>query len=75
MDLKLASHASCICSTNKLLSEINTIKRFASCNEFPKSVANSIIDKTLNVSSIAEDSHDTNEISNKIIILCSLLWQ
>ena len=34
-----------ICSTDKLLYEIN-IKRFVSWNDFPKSVVNSIINKT-----------------------------
>ena len=34
--------ASRICAPNKLSSEISTIKKFASWNDFPKSVVNSI---------------------------------
>ena len=34
------------------------IKRFASWNNFPKSVVNSIINKTLNTPSITADSTD-----------------
>ena len=44
----LVTRASHICATNKLLSEINIIKRFASSNNFPKSIVNSVINKTLN---------------------------
>ena len=43
----LVTRASRICAPNKLSSEINIIKRFASWNDFPKSVVNSIINKTL----------------------------
>ena len=48
----LVTRASRICSTDKLPSEINNIKRFPSWNDFPKSVVNSIINKTLNILSI-----------------------
>ena len=47
----LATRESCIYAPNKLSSEINIIKRFASWNKFPKSVVNSIINKTLNTPS------------------------
>ena len=39
----LVTHASRICQPNKLSSEINIIRRFASWNDFPKSVVNSVI--------------------------------
>ena len=44
----LVTRASRICAPNKLSSEISIIKKFASWNDFPKSVVNSIINKTLN---------------------------
>ena len=50
-------------------SEINIIKRFASWNDFPKSVVNSIINKTLNTPSNNEDPNINNtEKSNEITI-------
>ena len=64
----LAASAPRICSMDKLPYEINTIKIFASWNGFPKSVVNSIISKILNAPFIAEDSHDTDETSNKVTI-------
>ena len=51
----LVARASRICSTDKMPSEINIIKRFGSCNDFPESVLDSIINKTLNASSITGD--------------------
>ena len=64
----LVTRASYICLTYKLPSEINTIKRFASWNDFPKSVVNSIINKTLITPSVTEASHDANETSNEVTI-------
>ena len=50
-------------------SEINIIKRFASWNDFPKSVVNSIINKTLNTPSNNEGPNINNtEKSNEITI-------
>ena len=65
------TRASRICSTGKLLSEINTIKRFTSRNDFPKSVVNSIINKTLNTPSITADSNDANKTSFQLAITTS----
>ena len=65
----LVTRASRICAPNKLSSEINIIKRFASWNDFPKSVVNSIINKTLNTPSNNEVPNINNtEKSNKITI-------
>ena len=64
----LIVRASRICSTDKLPYEINIIKRFASWNDFPESVVNSIINKTLNTPSITADSNDANEINNGVTI-------
>ena len=65
----LVTHASRICPPNKLSSEINIIKRFASWNDFPKSVVSSIINKTLNTSSNNEGPNINNkEKSNEITI-------
>ena len=64
----LVTCASHICSTYKLLSEINTIEIFALWNDFPKSVDNSVTNKTLITLSITEDFHDENETSNKVSI-------
>ena len=64
----LVTHAFCICSTDKLLSEINIIKRFASWNDFPKSVVNSIINITLNTPSITADYNDANKTNNGVTI-------
>ena len=64
----LVIRASRICSTDKLPSEINIIKRFASWNDFPKSVVDSIIKKTLNTPSITTDSNDANETNNGVTI-------
>ena len=64
----LVTRASRISSTNKLPSEINIIKRFASRNDFPKLVVHSIINKTLNTPSITTDSNDTNETNNGVTI-------
>ena len=65
----LVTRASRICAPNKLSSEINIIKRFASWNDFPKSVVNSIINKTLNTTSNNEGPNINNtEKSNKITI-------
>ena len=69
----LVTHASHICSTDELLSEINTIKIFALWNGFPKSVDNSITNKTLITSSITEDSHDANEISNEVTMVIKVV--
>ena len=63
----LVTRASRICSTNKLLFEINNIKRFASWNDFPKSVANSIINKTLNTPSVTADNNDANETTYELL--------
>ena len=63
----LVTRASRISSTNKLLFEINNIKRFASWNDFPKSVANSIINKTLNTPSVTADSNDANETTYELL--------
>ena len=41
------THALKICSSNKLSQELKLIKKFASCNEFPKYIANNIFRKTL----------------------------
>ena len=60
----LAARASRISSTDKLPSEINIIKRFASWNDFLESVVNSIINKILNTPSITADSNDANETNN-----------
>ena len=64
----LVTCASYICSTDKLLSKINTIKRFVSWNDFSKSVVNSIINKILNTPSITEDSIDAKETSSGVTI-------
>ena len=64
----LVTRASRISSTDKLPSEINTIKRFASWNGFPKSVVDSIINKTLNTPSITTDSNDASETNNGVTI-------
>ena len=57
-----------VCLIDKLPSEINTIKGFALWDDFPKSVVNSIINKTLNTPSITEDFHDVNKTSNEVVI-------
>ena len=57
----IVTRASHICSTDKLRSENNSSRRFASWNHFPKSLANSIIIKTLSTPSITDDSHDANK--------------
>ena len=62
----LVTRASRICAPNKLSSEISTIKKFASWNDFPKSVVNSIINKTLNTPPNNESSNSIN--SNEITI-------
>ena len=64
----LVTRASRICAPNKLSSEINIIKRFASWNNFPKTVVNSIINKTLNTPSNNEvpsiyNTKKSNEIT------------
>ena len=65
----LVTRASRICAPNKLSSEINIIKRFVSWNDFPKSVVNSIINKTLNTPSNNEGPNINNtEKSNEITI-------
>ena len=65
----LVTRASRICAPNKLSSEINIIKRFASWNDFPKSVVNSIINKTLNTPSNNEGPNINNtEKNNEITI-------
>ena len=68
----LVTCASHICSTDKLLSEINTIEIFALWNDFPKSVDNPITIKTLITLSITEDFHDENETSNEVTIYFSV---
>ena len=60
----LVTRTSRIWSIEKLPSEINIIKRFASWNDFPKSFANSIINITLNTPYITADSSDANEANN-----------
>ena len=57
----LVARASRICSTDKMPSEINIIKRFGSCNDFPESVLDSIINKTLNASSIKSQWRKRNK--------------
>ena len=65
----LVTRASRICAPNKLSSEINIIKRFASWNDFPKSVVNSIISKTLNTPSNNEGPNiNITAKSNEITI-------
>lgn len=66
----LVTHASHICSTDELLSEINAIKIFALRNDFPKSVDNSITNKTLITSSITVDA---NEISNEVTMVIKVV--
>ena len=56
----LVTRASRTCATNKLSSEINIIKRFVSWNDFPKSVANYVINKTLNTPSNNEGPNINN---------------
>ena len=64
----LVTRTSRIGAPNKLPSEIN-IKRFASWNDFPKLVVNSIINTTLNISSNNEGPNINNtEKSNEITI-------
>ena len=48
--------------------EINIIKRFASWNDFPKSLVNSIINKTLDTPSITTDYNDATERNNGVTI-------
>ena len=60
--------ASRLCLTEKLPFEINIIKRFASWNDFPKSVVNSTINRSLNTPSIAADSNNANETNNGVTI-------
>ena len=69
--LEALLHLHPFCLTHKLPSEINTIKRFALWINFPKSVVDTIINKTLKTPSITEDSHDMNETSNVITIYFS----
>ena len=65
----LVTRASRIRAPNKLSSEINIIKRFASWNDFPKSFVSSIINKTLNTPSNNEGPNINNkEKSNEITI-------
>ena len=65
----LVTRASRICAPNKLSSEINIIKRFVSCNDFPQAVVNSIINKTVNTPSNNEGPNINNaEKSNEITI-------
>ena len=70
----LLTRASHICSTDKLPSEINTSKRFASWNNFPISVVSSIIIKTLNTPSIIEDYRGANETNNAVTICFRVLY-
>ena len=62
----LVTRASHICAPNKLSSEINTIKKFASWNDFPKSVVNSISNKTLNTPPNNESSNNIEEKTMKL---------
>ena len=65
----LITRASRISAPNNLSCEINIIKRFASWNDFPKSVVCSIINKTLNTPSNKEGLNITNiEKSDEITI-------
>ena len=64
----LLTRASRICAPSKLSSEISTIKKFASWNDFPKSVVSSIINKTLNTPPNNESSNSIEEKSNEITI-------
>ena len=48
--------------------EINIIKRFASWNDFPKSLVNSIINKTLDTPSVTADYNDATETNNGVTI-------
>ena len=65
----LVTRASHIYWSDKLPSEINTIKRFVSWNDFPKSVVN----KTRNISFITEDSHYENKAGNEVTIYFCVL--
>ena len=64
----LVTRASRICAPNKLSSEISTIKKFASWNDFPKSVVISILNKTLNAPPSNESSNSIKGKSNEITI-------
>ena len=65
----LVTRALRICAPTKLSSEINIIKSFASWNDFPKSVVNSIINKTLHTPSNSGGPNINNtEKSNEITI-------
>ena len=65
----LVTSASRICASNKLSPEINIIERFASWNDFPKSVVNSIINMTLHTPFNNEGPNINNtEKSNDITI-------
>ena len=65
----LVTRASRVCAPNKLSSEINIIKRFASWKDFPKSVVNSITNETVNTPSKNEGPNINNtEKSNEITI-------
>ena len=70
----LVSRASRLSLTDKLSFEINIIKRFASWNDFPKSVVNSIINRSRNTPSIAADSNDANETNNGVTIYFRVLY-
>ena len=50
------------CSVNLLPEEINKIKKFASCNGFPKSISTSIIRHALNKSINDNYTDDDNDI-------------
>ena len=58
----LVTRAKRICSINLLPKEINEIKKFASCNGFPKSISNSIIKRALNKSINEYHTDDDNDI-------------
>ena len=50
-----------ICSTDKLFSEINFIKKLASWNDFPRSTIKSIINEVLNTTDTITDNAESPE--------------
>ena len=63
------TRASRISAPNNLSCEINIIKRFASWNDFPKSVVNSLINKTLNTPSNKEGVNIINRGKSDVIAI------
>ena len=58
----LTSRASRICSPNKLSSEINVIKKLASCNGFPGFVVKRIIHQVLNTTDESTNNTESPEV-------------